>query len=106
MANLVIAMYRPRDGKADALLEEVSKHLPVLRELGLVTERKAVVLRAADGTLLEIFEWESEGAVKKAHDHPVVKQMWNRFEKVCTYVSLSDLEESKVPFPHFEPVDL
>ena len=105
MGHTVIALYRPHKGKERELLEEVKKHLPTLREQGLVTERASQVLRAKDGTLLEIFEWKSQEAVDQAHANPAVKEMWDRFAKVCSYATLESLAEAKEPFPHFEAVD-
>jgi hypothetical protein len=63
-------------------------------------------MRAIDGTLLEVFEWESAEAVELAHKDPTVIEMWDRFSKVCEFVSLSTLKEVGEPFPHFTPVDL
>ena len=104
MGEYVIAAYRPKKGKAKGLLAEVKKHLPTLRREGLVTKAPTVALRAKDGTILEIFEWKSAKAVEKAHHSPAVLAMWGRFSKVCDFVTLASLEESKSPFCHFERV--
>jgi quinol monooxygenase YgiN len=106
MAHVVIAQYRPKPGKDAELLDLVRGHAPALRGLGLATEREAVVLRAADGTLLEIFEWTSTDAVERAHHDPAVQALWARFEEVSAFGTLSELAEAKRPFPHFEWVEL
>lgn len=106
MANMVIAVYRPREGKQAQLLELVRAHVPALRRLGLATERPPTVLRAKDGSLLEVFEWVSPEAVERAHHHPEVQQMWARFEEVCEWAPLESLEEARTPFSHFELVDV
>jgi quinol monooxygenase YgiN len=102
--NVVIAVYRPRAGQAEALERLVEGHVPALRKLGLVTGRDAIVLRAADGTVLEIFEWKSADAVERAHHDPQVQQIWGAFEKVCEWLPLASLPEAARPFPHFELV--
>ena len=106
MGHMVIATYRPKQGKEQELLVLVRDHVPRLRKEGLVTDRRPLVLRAKDGTLLEIFEWTSKEAVDKAHSHPAVLQMWEQFGAVCDYEKLTNLAESQEMFPHFEPVDL
>jgi hypothetical protein len=106
MANVVIAAYRPKPGQEKLLLEVVKTHVPVLRQQKLATARPVQVLRASDGTLLEIFEWVSDEAVEKAHHDPVVQKMWERFSKVSDFCTLASVPGAQEPFPHFEPVDL
>jgi hypothetical protein len=105
VGRFVIAAYRPRAGKAERLLELVKEHLPILRAQGLATERPPYVMRAADGTLVEVFEWQSDEAARQAHNNPAVLAMWARFGEACEYDCLASLAECKTPFPHFEPVD-
>ena len=98
--------YRPKEGKAAALLELMRTHVPILRAEGLATERPPVLLRAADGTLVEIFEWVSTEAVEKAHTNPAVGRMWGEFEAACDYVKLGSLAEADQLFASFELVTL
>jgi hypothetical protein len=104
MGHHVIACYRPHAGKDSELLQCVRDHVPTLRKQGLITDRPAQVLRAKDGTLLELFEWTSEDAVERAHHDPVVQALWERFASVCDFVALGTLPEAQEMFPHFEPV--
>lgn len=106
MANMVIAVYRPRAGREAELLELVRGHVPALRKLGLATERPPTVLRAKDGSLLEVFEWVSPEAVERAHHLPEVQKLWGQFEQVCEWAPLESLEEARTPFSHFELVDV
>lgn len=106
MGNVVIAAYRPRAGQEAELLELLRGHLPILRQEGLVTDRPALVMRAADGTILEIFEWTSAAAMEEAHRNKNVQAMWRRFDQVCSYETLANLRESQGPFAHFEQVPL
>lgn len=102
MAHTVIALYRPKPGSEAALQELVETHVPRLRELGLATDRPVQLLRAGDGTLLEIFDWRDAAAVETAHSHPEVMKLWEAFGAVCEYATLGSLAESGQPFPHFE----
>jgi len=104
MPSLVVACYTPKPGCAEKLLELVRDHLPPLRAEGLVTPRESIVMRSADGTILEIFEWVSQEAIASAHANPVVPAMWEKFGAVCTYVTPASFAEFQTPFGHFEPV--
>lgn len=106
MGQFSIAAYRPKPGKAEELLQLTRQHQPVLRSQGLVTDRPPYVMRAKDGTLVEVFEWKSREAVESAHTNPEVVKLWERYSAACDYVPLSDLEEAKEMFAGFEPVEL
>lgn len=101
----VIACYRPRPGMAAAMLDTVRGHVPTLQRLGLATDRVPTTLQAADGTLLEVFEWVSAQAIAAAHRHPEVQAMWAEFAAVCEHVRLSQLPEAQQLFAEFTPVD-
>jgi hypothetical protein len=81
-------------------------HLPVLRAQALATDRPSTILRARDGTLIEIFEWVSQAAIDAAHANAEVGKLWARYEACCEYVTLADLPEAKEMFPGFEQVAL
>jgi hypothetical protein len=98
----VLASFRPRPGMDAALLEVVREHVPLLQRLGLATMRASLVMRAADGTLVEAFEWASRAAIDAAHAHPEVRALWQRFEAACEYTSLAGLAEVQHPFAEFE----
>lgn len=106
MAHTVIAVYRPHEGKNDELVELVETHLPTLRKEGLATDRESVVLRASDGTILEIFDWVSGEAVEAAHTNEAVQKMWEQFATVCDFATLDSLTEAEKVFPHFERLEL
>lgn len=105
MGSFVIASYRPKAGREAELLEILKEHVPILRSLGLATEKAVHLMKAKDGAFVEVFEWESEEAIEKAHKNPIVLEMWKKFEACCDYIPLNDLEEAKNLFPGFEPVD-
>lgn len=104
MGSISVACYKPRPGREAALLELVRNHLPSLRAEGLVTERLPIVMRTADGTIVEIFEWVSQEAIAGAHTNPMVLELWKRFEAVCWYETPSNLPEFQNMFQHFEPI--
>ena len=100
----VIVAYRPKLGKEAELLALVRARVPTLRQEGLVTERLPVIMRAKDGTLLEVSEWKSRAAIEAAHQNPNVLALWNKFFATCDCVPLNTLAEAKEMFAGFEPV--
>jgi hypothetical protein len=105
MGVMVIVAYRPKPGCEEDLEALVREHVPCLRALGLVTERPAQAMRAKDGTVVEMFEWES-GAIEAAHNSARVAQLWERFASTCEYVPLRELPEAAGMFAEFEPIAL
>jgi len=101
-----IAAYRPKKGKERLLREVLKDHVPILRKERLVTDRPLYLMRAADGTFIEVFEWKSAAAIEAAHSNAAVQAMWARFEEARTYESLVSLSESKNMFANFESVEL
>ena len=55
MGRIVIACYKPKPGKEDALKALVVDHVSTLRSLGLVTQRAPITMQAKDGTFVEVF---------------------------------------------------
>lgn len=106
MGRMVIAAYTPKPGKTDALMAPVRKHMAVLRKENLVTNRPATVMRAADGTILEMFEWQSGDAIRRAHESPSVQALWAEFGEACDFHPLAGLAEFHQVFAEFEPVEV
>jgi quinol monooxygenase YgiN len=101
---IVIVGYRPKPGKEKELLELVRNRVPTLRKENLVTDRVPTIMRARDGTLVEVSEWKSKEAIDAAHKNPNVLAMWNKFFALCDCVPLNTLDEAKEMFAGFEPV--
>lgn len=105
MGHMVIAVYRPKEGCSEKMIELVKEHVPFLRRLGLATDRPALAMRASNGEIIEVFEWKS-GAIAAAHEHPEVQSLWEQYAEVCDYAPLQSLAEARAPFAQFEPLDL
>jgi quinol monooxygenase YgiN len=101
----VIVAYRPKPGKEAELLSLVRARVPTLRREELVTERTPVIMRAKDGTIIEVSEWKSSEAIDAAHRNPNVLALWNEFFAVCDCIPLSTLAEAEEMFAGFAPVD-
>ena len=101
---IVIVAYRPKPGKEKDLLELVRSRVPTLRREGFVTDRTPIVMRARDGTIVEVSEWKSQEAIDAAHKNPNVLAMWEKFFAICDCVPFRTLEEAEEMFPNFEPL--
>lgn len=105
MGHTVIVGYKPKPGKEEALKELMKTHLPILKQEGLVRGKESYIMEAADGTIIEVFEWLSEEAVQKAHVNPAVLAMWGRYAELCDYVPAGNVAELSQLFSHFEPLN-
>jgi len=101
---IVIVAYRPKPGKQTELLDLVRSRVPTLRNEGLVTNRDSTIMRARDGTIIEVSEWKSQEAIDAAHKNPNLLAMWNKFFAICDCVPLNTLAEAKEMFAGFEPL--
>ena len=104
-ANVVIVAYKPKPGKLPDLLQLTGEHLPLLRAEGLATDMAETVVQAADGTVVEIFEW-AEGGAERAHQNPAVRALWDRYWAVCDMVRLADVPEAAQMFAGFHRLEL
>jgi quinol monooxygenase YgiN len=101
---IVIVAYRPKPGKDKELLDLVRSRVPTLSKENLVTNRVPTILRARDGTIIEVSEWKSQEAIDAAHKNPKVLSMWNKFFALCDCVPLKSLAEAEEMFAGFEPI--
>lgn len=105
MGHIVIACYKPKPGKEDALKKLMETHLQRLKAEGLVTDRESIIMEAKDGTILEVFEWLSAEAIAGAHKNPEVLKMWGEYAEVCDYVPVNTLAEASDMFAGFKPLN-
>lgn len=106
MGIMVIACYRPNPGKDDDLLALVKTHLPVLRKESLVGDGLSLCGRAADGVIVEVFQWKSQDAMNAAHENARVLAMWDKFAEVCDYTVIADVAGAKDMFTPLTPIEL
>ncbi len=105
MGRIAIAAYRPKPGKEGELKTLMATHLSTLRSQDLVTERESIMMEAADGTILEVFEWRSREAIAAAHENPVVLEMWEKFAAACDFIPAGEVAEIDQMFSEFTPLD-
>src|SRR5216117_1478085 len=98
---IVIVAYRPKPGKERELLELVRNRVPTLRKENLATDRQPIIMRARDGTIVEVSEWKSQEAIDAAHKNPNEWAMWEKFFVACEFVPLKNLREAEEMFAGF-----
>lgn len=106
MGRCVIAVFRPKPGQERALLDVVGRHWRVLQAEQLVTDRPRTVMQAADGSVVEVFEWRSAEAIEAAHANPAVQALWEEFGAACDYLPIAALPEAQQLFSEFTPLAL
>jgi hypothetical protein len=106
MGRIVIACYRPKSGKQEALRRLIVSHVATLRSAGLVTDREPITMEAKDGTVIEVFEWKSREAIEAAHTNSIVLEMWEQYGEVCEYVPVGQVAEAAGLFSEFTPIDI
>ena len=102
MSRGVIVIYRPKKGKDGALLQLVKDHMSILRTQNLVTDRAPIIMKAGDGSIVEVFEWKSAEAIEEAHQNEVVQELWERFSQVCDYEIPVNVKEFQGLFSEFD----
>jgi hypothetical protein len=105
MGRIVIAAFRPHPGKEAELLGVIADRLPLLRRLGLATQRRPMLVRSREGVIIEVSEWVSQEAIDRAHREPEVLALWERYGRCCEYVKLGALAEAGDDFAVFEAID-
>ena len=101
MGRSVIVAYRPKPGMQEQLRALVARHVELLHDEGLVSAKPPYAMCAADGTIVEVFEWLSQDAIDRAHASPKVQALWAEFSLACDYVPVGSLAETSRPFSEF-----
>ena len=99
-------IYKANDGKEAELEALIRKHLPTMRELGLITDRDAYLSRSEDGSYIEVFQWATADGPRLAHEHPRIAAIWEAMGEIATFPAMSDLPEAGHRFPGFDSVEL
>ncbi len=102
MGRIVIVGYKPKPGMQSALEAVVNKHWLMLHREALVSDRPAHLMRASDGTVVEVFEWLSVQSIERAHRNAAVQALRSEFAAVCDCVPVGRLAEAGELFSEFE----
>jgi hypothetical protein len=103
MGKIVIGTYKPKPGKEAVLDRLVQNHVKVLRNQGFATLREPMIMKAGDGTVIEIFEWVSKNAIEEAKQNKDVIEYWKQYTDVCDIIPISQIMESTISHSEFTP---
>lgn len=104
LAIAVIYAVRPKPGRREAVHELLQRHVPALRDAGLITDRQPILLWSAqDEAYVESFEWKSVEHSRKAESTPPILEVWGKLAEFAEFVPLASLKETTNTFAHFEP---
>jgi hypothetical protein len=103
-SEIVIALYKAKPGHETDLEKLIQQHVPILRELELITSRPRLTMKSANGTYMEVIEWANIAAAESAHEHPAVAKIWEGMAVVSEFCKLNDLSEAAKAFTHFKVV--
>jgi hypothetical protein len=104
MGILVVCSYRAKPGREDEARGLLARHVPTLRQHGLVTDRPVTQGEGADRSLVEMFEWASEEKSRMAATIAEVAELWKVMSEAMDFVALASLAEAQRPFAHFKPI--
>jgi hypothetical protein len=105
MGVITVAAFRPKAGMREELLGVIADRLPLLRSLGLATDRPSVLMESREGVIVEISEWASPAAIERAHGTPQVLALWSRYAACSDYVKLDMLAEVHEDFATFQAIE-
>ncbi|SNS85008.1 hypothetical protein SAMN05421640_1513 [Ekhidna lutea] len=105
MGRIVITCYRPKPSKEEKLLQLSLSHYDRLNEQGLVTDRAPILMKAKDGSVIEVFEWKSKTAIEEAHSNEEVQKMWAEYDEACDFEKPVNIKEFQEVFSEFEPIN-
>jgi len=94
MGFVRIAAYRAIAGKQRKFLSLIRRHAPLLRSLEAITEN-SFLLKSMDGTIIEIIEWKSPAAKKKAMKSEELWELWEGMKLFAVRVKLSSVAETR-----------
>ena len=104
MGHVVIVAYRPKPGRQGALEDLLRRQSSRLRAEGYVTDRRPTLMRAGDGTLIQLLEWTT--STQELRGLPAIGEMRAEFEALADFVPLASLPEFGAHFADLEAVDI
>jgi hypothetical protein len=104
MHHIALILYSPRKGREQELIEMLQHNIPVMRKLGLVTDREQILAGTKDGSIIQIFEWKSQDSQEQAMAHPVVQEMWLKAGNISEFQKPAAVAEFNEVFSMFKTI--
>jgi hypothetical protein len=104
MRHIALILYSPRKGREQELVDMLQNNIPVMRKLGLVTDREQIIARSKDGSILQVFEWKRDDSQDQAMAHPVCQDMWLKVGNISEFQKPVAVAEFNEVFSMFETI--
>ena len=101
MGLVLIACYKPIEGKEEELCSLIKTHAELIKSEGLATNRESILMKSKDNSVIEVFEWKSKEAFESAKTNPNVQKLWYMFSQISDFIPLSNLDETSEVFADF-----
>jgi hypothetical protein len=105
MGRILVVVYKPFRGKEGDVLDVIGHHMPVLRAEGLATDRKPILMRSDDGSIIEIFEARSAEAIQQAAYNTKIQELWMAMGRISEFIKPTEVQEFQTLFSQFESID-
>ena len=102
----VFVVYKPFPGKEAELDRLMATHHGILATQGFATDRKPLYLKTPQGFRVEIMEMKDESAGSRAHENPVVNEIWTKLGALAEFKAIKDLDGADRPFVHYDTLNL
>jgi hypothetical protein len=106
MRRTFIVVYKPYKGREQELVPAIVASYRDLHQRGYVTAQPAKLMKAANGSIVMIFDWKDENMKNNAQADPVIQQHWMALSKLCEFDKPMNLIECQQPFSEFEAIEI
>ena len=65
MGLVLIACYKPKEGKEEELYSLIKTHAELIKQEGLATNRESILMKSKDNSMIEVSEWKSKEAIRR-----------------------------------------
>lgn len=104
MRHIALILYSPRKDREQELIEMLQQNIPVMRKLGLVTDREQILASTKDGSIIQLFEWKNDDSQEQAMAHPVCQEMWLKVGNISEFQKPTAVAEFNEVFSMFKTI--
>jgi len=104
MGMIAIGAYRVHEGREELFLEALRQDITTMRDEGLISDWRAMILKAGANVFLQMVEWADEDAPARSSSNERVMAIWTKKRTLAEYISLSEVPGADRLFPSFEEI--
>ena len=103
--RLTISAWHPRYGRRHNLVALLAQLFARLRQIGLITDREALVGSTDNDEVIVILEWVSSDAIASANDDPKVVRIMRHIVQLADAVAPATLSAARETYFESTPID-